>query len=114
MNYYELFDRCNHTELYQFAREAGHNVQPNWDRDSLIRVIIGDVEPPNAEHDIDEWRLALMRFVIDHRTTLESQLTCPAKTMDPRACFNCVDAQVIACLVENKQYKKLIQIHRKK
>lgn len=55
-----------------------------------------------------------MAFIIDHRKVLESQLTCPAKSMNPKACFSCVDAQVISCLVENKKHLRLIELHKKR
>lgn len=111
----ELFKRCNDTELYQLARRAGHAVLPNMDRNTLIHILADAVPAPtDPTHVIDEWRHALMGFIIDHRQKLESQLTCPAKSMDPLACFNCVDAQVISCLVENKRHLRLIQKHKKR
>jgi hypothetical protein len=113
--YYALFERCNHTELYQIAREAGFVVLPSLSREALIRIIIYDQLPPHIdEHSIDEWRLAIMRFIIDHRKRLETQLDCPAKSFQPDACFSCVDAQVVSCLASNAGNIHLIQLHRKK
>lgn len=112
---YALFDRLNHTELYQIAREAGFVVMPNLSREALIRIIIRDQPPPPLEaHEFDEWRRAIMLFIIDHRRVLETQLTCPARTFDPNACFGCVDAQVVSCLTGNAENIHLIQLHRKK
>jgi hypothetical protein len=112
--FYELFDRCNHSELYQLARHAGLVVLPNFSREALIRILIGQDEPPDLYHDIDEWRRALMRFVIDHRRVLETQLTCPAKSFKEDACFGCVDAQVINCVTSNgKENQRLIQLRKK-
>jgi hypothetical protein len=112
--FYALFDRLNHTELYQLARSAGHVVMPNLARDALIRIIIHDREAPAIdEHTFDEWRLAIMRFIIDHRRVLETQITCPARTFQPDACFGCIDTQVVSCLVGNSSNLPLIQLHRK-
>lgn len=112
---YALFDRCNSTELYQIAREAGFVVMPSLTRDALIRIIIRDTPPPPLEeHVVDEWRRAIMLFIIDHRKRLETQLECPAKSFQPDACFNCVDTQVVSCLTGNASNIHLIQLHRRK
>ena len=112
---YALFSRCNHTELYQIARRNGYAVEPNFSNDALIKVIIGEVPPPDNKHDIDEWRYAIMRFLIDHRRMLETQITCPARSFQPDACFGCVDAQVVHCLISNGPDNfKLIELRKKK
>jgi hypothetical protein len=112
--FYELFDRCNHTEAYQIARRAGFNVLPNFTRDTLIRIIIHEQPPPPAIHEIDLWRLAIMRFIIDHRRVLETQITCPARSFKEDACSGCVDAQVVHCLTSNgTENFKLIELRRK-
>jgi hypothetical protein len=54
-----------------------------------------------------------MGFLLDHWTVVRSTLECPAKTGDPLACFNCVDAQVISCLVQNPDDEHLIHLKRK-
>ncbi len=111
---YALFDRLNHTELYQIAREAGFVVMPSLSREALIRIIIHDTPPPATHHTIDAWRRAIMLFLIDHRRMLETQLTCPARTFREDACFECVDTQVVSCLTANAENIHLIQLHLKK
>jgi hypothetical protein len=112
---YELFNRCNHSELYQIARRNGIVVFPNAPRERLIRLIIGQEVSAATDHDIDEWRLAIMRFLIDHRRALETQIDCPAKSFDPHACFGCVDAQVLNCITSNgPENQRLIQLRKKK
>ena len=115
-----LFERCNQTELYQIARAAGHVVLPSLTREALIKIITFQEEPPVlAYHEMDEWRRAIMRFLLDHRPMLETQLSCPAKCLYKEdrtlsdeavvrlvetrtdACFGCVDAQVINCITTN-------------
>jgi hypothetical protein len=114
IEYYKLFEQCNHSELYQIARRAGHNVPPNLSREALIKVIIYEEQPTAAYHDIDEWRRAVMRFLIDHKRILETQITCPAKSFLEDACFGCVDAQVLTCLTSNPENLHLIQLRKKK
>ncbi len=115
-DYFELFSRCNHSELYQLARHTGHVVFPSLSRESLIRIIIEEEAPPPLRiHDIDDTRLAIMRFLIDHRQKLETQITCPAKSFKEDACFGCVDPQVISCFTGNgASNQRLIQLHKKK
>lgn len=89
---------------------------PDAPKEVLIQGILGEGElpPMKGPHEIDMWRLTIMQFVIDHRAKIEAQLTCPAKTMDPHACFGCVDAQVVSCLVHNKpNMNALTQIRKK-
>lgn len=112
---YALFERLNHTELYQIARAAGFVVMPTLSREALIRIIIHDQPPPALEqHTIDAWRRAIMHFIIDHRRVLETQLTCPARSFREDACFECIDTQVVSCLTANAENIHLIQLHLKK
>ena len=68
---YRLYECANHTELYQIARDVGFVVPPKLTREDLIRIIIHDQPPPAIdEHPIDEWRWAIMHFIIDHRKRL--------------------------------------------
>ena len=113
---YELYNRLNHTELYQIARRNGFSVFPDLAREALIRIIIGDVPPPEtAPHVIDEWRRAIMRFIIDHRRVLETQINCPAQSFKEDACSACIDTQVLHCLISNgAENYKLIELRKKK
>lgn len=108
-----IFDSFNHTELYQLARDAGFQVLPSESRENLAMYLLGEKEPPPSVHEIDMWRNGIMGFLIDHWKQVETQLTCPAKSKDPRACFGCVDAQVVSCLVTNENDLHQIRIHRK-
>ena len=106
-------EACNNTELYQLCKSWGVEAHPGAPRDTLLPYVSGEEEGPQSEHPIDAWRSALMKFVLDHWAVLEPQLTCPAKSKDPRSCFGCVGTQVVTCLVQNKAYEHLIQVHRK-
>lgn len=78
----------------------------------MIRTLIGEVAPPDGCNEIDQWRDAIMAFLLDNWATVRSQLDCPARSGDSKSCYQCVDAQVVACLVENKG--SLAYIRRKK
>jgi hypothetical protein len=110
---YSTFAKLNHTELYQMARAAGLVVLPSESKENLIAYVLGEKEPPPIEHGIDMWRNGIMAFLIEHWKQVETQLTCPARSKDPRACYGCVDTQVISCLVSNETDLHQIRIHRK-
>lgn len=70
----------------------------------MVALLEGEAEQQfEVEHPVDEWRDALMRFIDDYWVKLQSQITCPAKSRDPKACYTCVDTQVYACLMKNPQ-----------
>lgn len=109
----EIFAAYNQTELYQTARRAGLAVHPAMPRGMIISILLGEQESPPFEHPFDPWRRAIMSFLLDHWKQVETQLTCPAKSGDPNACFGCVDAQVTTCLVTNEANLYQIRLHRK-
>lgn len=109
----EPFADCNHTELYQICRRQNLSVSPSDSKENLIAYLLGEKEPPPHGHVVDSWRHGIMGFLLDHWQTVRSQLTCPAKSGDARACFNCIDSQVIACVASNPDSEPLIQIKRK-
>ena len=103
----------NHTELYQMCRKAHLPALPSHSREKLVALLEGLEDEP-VDNPVDELRDAIMVFVNDFWPKLRSQLTCPAKSKDPKACYECVDAQVYACIVGNEQCEPYIQIRRKK
>jgi hypothetical protein len=107
-----LFERCNHTELYQACRSAGIPALPNEPREKLIAYLEAEEEPPVENANVfDRWRHGIMGFLIEYWPKVEAQLTCPARSKDPLSCFQCEDVQVAVCVTQNKPYEKLIQIH---
>lgn len=105
--------RCNRTELYQLCRRAKLNIPSSSSRDELASYLTGYLHPPSDPNLIDTWRKGLRGFVLENWAVLQPQLTCPIRH-DINACQKCVDMQVITCVVENKDYEALIQLHRKK
>lgn len=111
---YEMFDRCNQTELLQILKRLGISVPPAVPKETLIRVLLGEEEPDaNWANVMDSWRHGIMGFLLDHWEVVRSQLECPAKSGDPRSCFQCIDAQVISCITQNPNDENLIQLKRK-
>lgn len=111
---FELFDRCNTTELLQVLKRLGFSIPPSTPKEVLIGTLLGEIEPdPEWLNVMDSWRHGIMAFLLDHWEVVRSQLECPAKTGDPRSCFNCVDAQVVSCLVDNVREEHFIQLKRK-
>ena len=111
---YELFDVCNRTELLQICERIGLRPPPNLPKEKLIGLILGEEEPsPDWKNVIDSWRHGIMAFLLDHWDVVRSQIDCPAKSADPRACFQCTDAQVITCIALNPENEHLIQLKRK-
>lgn len=108
----ELFAPYNRTELIQACQEVGISVSPAASREELTGLLTGSIVAADPS-SLDAWRHGIMGFVLDHWETLSTQLTCPARTKDPRACFGCIDTQVVSCLNSNNQYINEIARHRK-
>ncbi len=105
--------RCNHTELMQICRNARVPFSPGWTRAQLLAAICGE-EFSDSHNPIDNLRDGIMAFVIDYQADVKSQLTCPARTLEPRACYGCVDAKPLLCLLsERAEVQNLIQVRRK-
>lgn len=108
----ELFAPYNRTELIQACQEVGISVSPAASREELTGLLTGSIVAADPS-SLDAWRHGIMGFVLDHWDTLSTQLTCPARTKDPRACFGCIDTQVVSCLNSNDQYINEIARHRR-
>lgn len=110
---YELLDGCNHTELHQICQRLGLRVSPALPKQELIALILGGAAGPAPLDVVDELRFAIMDFLLDHWTLVRSQVQCPAKSGKRDACFQCTDAQVIACIVRSPKNEQRIQLKRK-
>lgn len=117
-----ILGALNRTELYQLCRGKGLNVHPGSSREELMAYLTGELEPvplSEAEHPIDSWRLGIISFLSNYWTVVEPQLKCPARKLkhptepNPRPCFGCLDAQAIACVIQNPgRNEHLIRTHR--
>jgi hypothetical protein len=123
MTHSSIFERCNHTELYQLCVRAGIPVRPSEARETMIALLEGEQEPilnDEADHPIHIWRHGIARFARDYWKQIESQVDCPIRKMfdkenpNPRPCFGCIDTQVMACVVGNSGNESLIEERRLK
>lgn len=78
----------------------------------LVAYFLGFEVVPGERREVDTWREGLKGFVQERWAVLQPQLTCPIRA-DIDACKTCLDAQVVACVVEQRDYEQLIQLHRK-
>jgi hypothetical protein len=96
------WDDINETELTWLAQENNPNAHRSLGRERLLAIVMGeDVDLPDRA--VDKVRLRIMEFVDQHWTQVEPLLACPARTRDPRACFNCTDVQVVECALSNNK-----------
>jgi hypothetical protein len=108
----DLLVPCNRTELYQICRRNGLYVLPSTSCADMIAYILETKEPPAVGHPIDAWRHGIMGVIIEHADVVQATLNCPAKTLDPLACFQCPDTQVMSCLIQNPNDEPLIATRR--
>lgn len=106
----DLLSRCNRTELYQVCRRQGIKVSPATSKEQMIGLILGEIEETDTINEADLWRDDLMGFLLDHWQVVRGQLKCPARSGDPKSCYQCPDAQVISCLAQNREL--LVKIRR--
>jgi hypothetical protein len=72
-----------------------------------------DLEVDETQQPIDRYRLALIGFVTEHWQKIQTQITCPMRELptNPRPCFGCLDTQVMACVVTNRDNEPKIRLH---
>lgn len=109
----EFLETLNETELYQVCLNADLRISPASSKEDMIAYLLGTKEPPEEPHEIDAWRRGIMGFLLDYWKVMEAQLKCPAKSGDPKACFQCLDTQVITCIVTNAPAEQHIRKHKK-
>lgn len=98
----------NRTEMGQICADAGMPTKEE-SVEEMQRVLDGEKAP--VERPVDRIRVSLMQFILDHWRTVRAQLTCPAKSGDPRSCFQCHDMQVVACVSDQPKDAKDKIIH---
>lgn len=94
----------NHTELLTLARELDADVCRSTPKDVLIDILESapGEEPELEPNPANKRRLRIMEFVIDNQSRLGALLSCPAKSLDKYACFQCLDLQVAECWSTNE------------
>lgn len=92
----------NQRELALIAQDVNPNAHAGLRRDVLYDVACGE-EIDLPERKLDRYRLRVMEFVNEYWEQVRPLLsTCPARTRNPRACFQCTDLQSMECVLVNK------------
>lgn len=95
-------DNMNMSELLSFAQDHEPNAHRGLPREVLIELALGE-EHELPARKIDKYRLKIMQFINEHFEQVGPFIqACPAKTRNPRACFECTDVQVIECTLTNE------------
>jgi hypothetical protein len=97
------WDDLNDSELVHLARMVNPNVHRGVAREDLIALIEEEIECDLPERNVDLARKNLFTMVDKFWSQVESLLSCPLKTRNPRACFGCTDIQVAECSLLNKK-----------
>jgi hypothetical protein len=98
----ELLDEVNLSELVLLAQNEDPEAHRGLGRSHLKSIILGDEEEELPLRTINKVRLRIMEFVNTHWLQVRPFVQCPAKTRDPRACFQCTDHQAVECAMSNK------------
>lgn len=95
------YQKMNISELVVVAQELEEQAHRGMSREHLIQIIEGEslLVP---ERIVNKKRLKIMQYIDAHWEQVAYQVSCPAKSRDPRACFSCCDIQVVMCSVRNQ------------
>lgn len=92
--------RLNLTELVQLCTQVNPEAHRRLPRALLERIALGeDVELP--QYAINKTRLKIMSYINENFSQVEYQISCPARSRSPFACFSCSDTQVACCTLSN-------------
>ncbi len=95
-------DNLNLSELTLLAQETNPDAHRGLDREMLLALAMGE-EVDLPPRTVDKVRLRIMEFVNDHWEQVKPLIACPARSRDPRACFNCTDIQAVECALTNQK-----------
>jgi hypothetical protein len=94
-------DDMNLSELTLLAQEHHPEAHRGLGRKVLVAIALdGSVSLPNRQ--INKVRLHIMDYIVAHWTQIKPLLSCPARSGEPRACFQCSDVQAVECALTNK------------
>jgi len=97
-----ILDNMNMTELVALAQETNVEAHRGLSREALVELLTDRYTGTLPERPVNKYRLRIMEFVLDHWEQVKPMLTCPARSGDSRACFNCTDVQVVECVSTNR------------
>lgn len=98
---WSFLEELNLTELAAMAASQDTNSHRGLSREVLYSVIMGE-HPPLPPFRMDLWRQAIFLFVDAHWNQVSPLLSCPMKSRQPYACFQCGDVQVAECVSQNR------------
>jgi hypothetical protein len=104
-----VWDDLNDSELVHLARMVNPRVHRGIARSDLIALVEEEVGYELPKRGVDQAREDLFEMVNQFWSQVESLLSCPMKTRNPRACFSCTDIQVAECSLLNKKLIESIQ-----
>lgn len=82
------------------------DMDPNCHRDlpeSKLMAVIEGRDPGCPDRKINRVRLQIMDYILRNWEGVSPLLSCPARSKDPRSCFQCTDVQVAECALTNPQ-----------
>lgn len=95
-------DSLNLTELVLMAQDIDPEAHRGLGRDTLLEIINSGETPGLPQRRINKLRLNIMTWILGNWSQVAPLVTCPARSKDPRSCFQCTDVQVIECKLTNK------------
>lgn len=95
-------NELNDTELATIAKETDPEAHRGLDREVLAAIITGALQKKLPQRLLNKKRLQLMEYVNTYWSQVSALAgSCPAKTRDAHACFQCNDIQLIDCAQTN-------------
>jgi hypothetical protein len=100
------FDDMNDSELVLLAQDHDIEAHRGLDRSLLIEIISSsDWDNRLPKRQLSKVRLRVMEFVQEHWLQVRPLVqSCPARTQDSRACFQCSDVQSVQCALMNRNH----------
>jgi hypothetical protein len=103
----DWFDKLNQSELVELALEVFSGAHRGLLRTELVRIITNGESDLPETRGVDRVRLEIMRYVDANYEQVKPLLSCPARSRDIRACFQCLDYQVLECALKSEATLKL-------
>lgn len=96
-------DDLNMSELVLVAQDFDEGAHRGMSRGELLEIIEAGGDSNLPMRKVDKVRLRIMQYIIENWNQVSYQISCPAKSQHPRACFSCLDLQVSECAIRNRK-----------
>lgn len=98
----DLLDSLNISELLTLAQSIEPNSHRGLPRADLVSIALGNEHEKVPARKVDKIRLQIMQFIDANFLQVEPLVqSCPARTRNLRACFQCTDVQVMDCALNS-------------